>query len=220
MPFHAQAGSGACARTDEQAAEDRERSTRRSRGRLRRYAVHNRLSRLVTVTYRRPVYEFDRMRLDVAQFERRLRGAYPGVAYQFTYELHPGGHGWHVHGGLSQFIPQARLVALWGHGFVWVFKVRARQFGAVGGGREMARRVAVYLSKYIGKASEVIPAGRQRYSVRQGFQPLCRRVFLGSPDDVCRSMLVELGGEVPSYVWSSSGSPEWNGPPAEFVAFG
>ena len=208
------------------AAEDHERSIRRSRGRLRRYAVHNRLGRLVSLTYAGTgCHDFDRMRADVALFERRLREAFPALAFEFTYELHPGGHGWHVHGGVSARIPQARLAALWGHGFADIRMIRlngGRRFpGRAGGtGREMCRRVAVYLSKYVGKEAEGIPAGRQRYSVRQGFQPVCRRVFLGCPDDVARAMLVALGGEVPSYVWSSSGAPEWIGPPAEYVAFG
>lgn len=206
-------------------AEDQERSIRRSRGRLRRFAVHNRLARLVSLTYRgRGCHDFNRMRDDVALFERRLREAFPALAFVFTYELHPGGHGWHVHGGVSSSVAQARLESLWGHGFVDIRMVRvggSRRFPGrpAGTGREGCRRVAVYLSKYVGKDAEGIPAGRQRYSVRQGFQPGCRRVFLGCPDDVVRSILVELGGEVPSYAWSSSGSPLWVGPPAEYLAF-
>lgn len=207
-------------------AEDHERSIRRSRGRLRRFAVHNRLARLVSLTYRgRGCHDFDRMRADVALFERRLREAFPALAFVFTYELHPGGHGWHVHGGVSKGVPVARLAALWGHGFVDIRMVRvggSRGFPGrpAGTGRAGCRRVAVYLSKYVGKDAEGIPAGRQRYSVRQGFQPGCRRVFLGSPEEVLRAILVELGGEVPSYAWSSSGAPAWVGPPAEYVAFG
>ena len=55
----------------------------------------------------------------VAEFARRLRiDLGTSVAYWYSPELHPGGHGWHVNLFIAGRLDHARVGELWGHGFV------------------------------------------------------------------------------------------------------
>jgi hypothetical protein len=194
---------------------DRERSLRRTRGRLRRYSSANRFDRLVTLTNRDVCLDFDVFTRRLAAFERRLRQRHPEMPWAFSYELHPEGHGWHAHGGLPWWVAHAELAALWGHGFVHIRRFKGRT--GTRPGLDAARQVGRYIAKYAGKDNEAIPPGRQRYRVRHGYQPEAVRVYLGHPEDVPGALAWLLEDE-PSYRWSSSGSPEWTGPPAWFVS--
>lgn len=192
-----------------------DRNDRRARGKVRRYAVTNGLTRLLTVTYKPPQpVEVIRVVRDAAQFERRLREAYPALVWVRTLERHASG-ALHLHYGMSEYVRKERLARLWGHGFVDVRRIRSNRPGR----REAARSVARYLSKYVTKdAARGI--GGHRYEVRQGYQPVAVRAAAWSVDEGWRTLVGLAGGEVPAYEWSSSGEPDWNGPPVRFLSWG
>lgn len=194
------------------------RSIRRSRAALRRYAAANRLRILATLTYAgEGVHGFDRLRADVAYFERRFRAAYPRTAFALAFELHPGGHGWHVHMAVPSYVPKDRLARLWGHGFVDIREVRGRT--GTRPGRDAARRVARYLAKYVAKDGAAIPPGRQRYAVRSGFQPRCEVVEVGEAAALEGAYAWLIGEGDPAYVWASMGDADWTGPPVIYAAW-
>jgi hypothetical protein len=116
---------------------------------------------------------------------------------------------------MSEYVRKERLARLWGHGFVDVRRIRSNRPGR----REAARSVARYLSKYVTKdAARGI--GGHRYEVRQGYQPVAVRAAAWSVDEGWRTLVGLAGGEVPAYEWSSSGEPDWNGPPVRFLSWG
>jgi hypothetical protein len=195
-----------------EAAEPRADSRRRSRGRLRRYVVSNRLSRLATFTYAEGVHDRARVVADWRGFSRRLEREVPGVVWARALELHPGGHGFHVHVALGGFIPKPLLARLWGHGFVDVRKVRSRR-----GGREDARTAAAYISKYVAK-DPIAGPGEHSYEVRQGFQPVAVRAWFDSREAACSGLVRASGGRL-SYRWDSDADPRWRGPPVVFAGW-
>lgn len=196
------------------ADDHRERAARRARGRVRRYALANGCSRLLTLTYRPPQpTDPDVVLRDVQAFQRRLGAAYPRVAWVRVFERHRSG-ALHVHLIASAPIRKAHLAALWGHGFV-----DGRRLGKPGqGGRDRARAGARYAAKYIGKGS-VAGFGRHSYEVREGFQPVAVRVREWTGTEAWTAAVRLAGGEVPKYEWSSSSIEAWRGPPAVFLAW-
>lgn len=186
---------------------------RRARARARRFIVANGLNRLLTVTYAPPQpTDVGVVLADCARFERRLRQRLPGVVWARALERHESG-AIHVHYALSGYVSKELLARLWGRGFVDVRKIRAAQQG----GRESARAAARYVTKYISKAPTRAQGGH-RYEVRQGFQPEEVRLAAWSSGEAVRA-LVEAFGAPPSYEWTSSGDPDWNGPPVRYLAF-
>jgi hypothetical protein len=198
----------------DQPDEHLERSLRRSRGRVRRYAVHNGCSRLLTLTYAPPQPTDARVVLrDVQAFQRALGAAYPALAWVRVFERHKSG-ALHVHVIASGPVPKGRLARLWGHGFVDV-----RRLGRPGeSARAMARAGARYAAKYIGKGA-IAESGDHRYEVRQGFQPEAVRVRGWTDSEVWTDLVRAMGGELPAYEWESSTATDWRGPPVRFLAW-
>ncbi len=205
-------------------AADPERSAadaaRRARGMVRRYCAANRLNRLGTLTYagtgnHRPAA----LRVDLADFFRRLRGA---VGEHFPYlwapEWHPGGHGLHAHFAVGQFIPRGSIERAWGRGFIHITLLGDLPVGA--GTLGEARLAARYLAKYVGKdlAAGGQPSGLHRYEVAQGFQP--RKVSIGgtSADDVIEWAETYMGAPA-ERVWRSRDEEAWDGPPALWASW-
>lgn len=65
-----------------------------------------------------------------------------GVKYVMNYELHPGGHGWHIHAVFNRFIPLRKIME----------KLRIYCFGRVDVRRVNTPDVAEYLTKHCLKA--------------------------------------------------------------------
>jgi hypothetical protein len=151
---------------------------------------------------------------DVARFRRRLRAQHPGVALLTAYELHPGGHGWHVHVAMSGFVPKAKLATYWGQGFVDVRKFRSAESG-----REAMRSLGRYVAKYLSKDQEggERPTGSHAYEVTQGTQPQALRLSGLGWGGVYAGLSALLPGPV-VYQWDSESSPDWRGPPAAFLS--
>ena len=140
-------------------------------GRLRRYAVGNRLNRFGTLTYAVACTDPKQVSRDVGVFFRDLRQEIGRpFPYVWVREWHPGGHGLHVHFLVGRFIRQ-RLIRGFG----------AEASSTSGPGEQVrlgegaaaeARNAARYMAKYVRKAADEdrIP-GLHRYEVAQDFQP-------------------------------------------------
>lgn len=194
----------------------------RARTKVRRYCKANKLFRLVTLTYRRPVHDLAEAAADVAAFVKRLRGTHfngTRFAYCWVPERHKSG-ALHLHVAIPTFIPKDSIADVWGLGFV---DVRRLGKGHVSQ-EEMAHRAASYLAKYVGKTFETETEGgrgRHRYEVGQGFQPAKVSMVLQGEPAMLTGVVAGawFEGEKPCYVWSSDDAPDWSGPPIRVIFF-
>jgi hypothetical protein len=191
-----------------------ERAERRARGKVRRFAVDNATTRLLTITRADQTHD-PRVMLDaLAEFQRRLRERYPRLVWVRALERHKSG-AIHAHYAISHRLDHATVARLWGHGFVWLSpKTRTKR-----GGREDARVTARYVAKYVGKAAARQGAGAHRYEVRQGFQPATLEFWADDLEDARAIGSAVMGYGDPTYAWTSSGQADWTGPPAAFLSW-
>jgi hypothetical protein len=192
-----------------------DRSLRRARTKIRRYCQANRLDTLWTFTYAKQGGERDRdvVQRQVAMFFRRMRLKYGPLPYVWALELHPGGHGWHVHVALRGFWPHAVLTEMWGHGIVEFSRRKHVGPGETGScsGARLAAYIAKSLAGYVAKELEA-GRGRHAYDVGQGFQPQVEDL-LGESDDGLRDLLVQrFGGQLWQAEWRSEDGEDWRGP--------
>lgn len=206
------------------AAPDLERSqqeaARRARGKLRRYCAANRLNRFATLTYAGAgCFDPRQLRADVAEFFRGLRRELGGrpLPYAWAPELHPGGHGFHVHFAVARYVRQSLIRDVWARGIVHIKLIGDLPVGS--GALEEARLAAGYLAKYVSKSltDERVP-GLHRYEVAQGFQPRARPL-LGRSEEAVLAEACEAMGGAPSRVWRSGDQEGWRGPPAYWCAW-
>jgi len=195
-------------------------AARRARTKVRRYCAANRLNRLGTLTYAGPGNRDPAaLRLDLADFFRRLRGALrEPFPYLWAPEWHPGGHGLHAHFAVGRWIAQGDIKRAWGRGHVHIKQLGDLPVGS--GTLGEARLAARYLAKYVGKdlASGGQPSGLHRYEVAQGFQP--RAVTLdGSTADEVLVWAETIMGGTPEHVWRSRDEAAWDGPPAVWASW-
>jgi hypothetical protein len=221
------------------------RSAARSRSRLRRFVVSNRLTKMWVLTLAEGLDGED----GYGELVRRLGGFLRRVrrdffqgrpfAYLWSIEPHPEGHGWHANVLLPQrFIDKRQMQRCWGHGNVWFTdftKDRTDHFGrpingkpATGGSaaparcaRAGSRRAAGYVAKYVTKdfGRTDIGDNRHRYDVAQGFQPretASRHTTFSDARDTLRSHPAFLSIE---HRWSSEDVAGWPGWPCEAVWF-
>ena len=200
-----------------------DRSLRRARTKIRRYCQGNWLDTLWTFTYAKQGGEWDRdlVQLEVAAFFRRMRERYGPLPYVWALELHPGGHGWHVHVALRGFWPHDVLTSMWGHGIVEFS--RRKHNGPDETGGCLRARLAAYIAKSLaGYVSKELEAGRDRhaYDVGQGFQPKVER-WLGSSDEDLRDAFDQrFGGEIWQAEWRSEDAEDWHGPLVRWWVWG
>jgi hypothetical protein len=214
----ARPGQGSGGLTDD-AESSAEQNSARARRSVRRYCAANRLNRLGTLTYRGSgCHDPMRLRRDVGEFFRDLRGAVGGrrFPYLWTDEWHPGGHGLHVHFAAGRFIGRGALERCWTHGFVHIKLIGDLPTGS--GALAEARKAAFYLGKYVSKESDARPTGLHRYEVAQGFQPeKCQ--LTGRSEEEVTAQAVELMGAQPALIWRSSQAEKWLGPPAVWMSW-
>jgi hypothetical protein len=216
------ARTGALATVAPGLPEDRERASRRARGRVRRWCVSNGATYLLTLTYKgEGQHDWSRCMADVWLFRKHLRQWFPGfrLAVLTVPEWHPGGHGLHVHVATAEYVPKELLERCWSRdgsslGFVDNGERRRRR-----GGPQSPRRTAGYLAKYITKAHEGSerPQGSHAYEVTQGSQPRVYRVSglgYGTVEAAVWALLGAEGG----YTWYSEGVEGWRGPPTAFLS--
>ncbi len=196
----------------------RQESERRAKTAVRRYATANRLNRLFTFTYRgEGQHDYKELCSDMNAFVKRLRYRFKNKAFPYVWvaELHPGGHGWHVHMCIGRYVLKATLAEVWGHGFVDAIEIKAK-----GDERRKYRVAASYVSKYVSKAMDTVP-NRQRYKVAEGFPPREQSDCVQAVGSVAVHHVSEFyfGGRTPKRVWCSSEvGDDWHGPPI-MVAF-
>lgn len=177
------------ARSPEQATRSREAATQRARSNVRRRCKHLQLCELVTLTYRENMGDRDRLMRDFDVFMKRLRRLVPDLHYVAVAERQKRG-AWHMHIAvprvLSHYAYRGHLVrsydllrSLW-RGIV----------GADNGNIDVARRrrvrgslrrLAAYLSKYIGKAfaDDTRPSHVKAFTASRGKLPQATLVRLG-----------------------------------------
>ena len=190
-------------------------ASRRARGKIRRYCAANGLNPLGTLTYAgEGCHDPRAVRADLGVFFKELRTRTgEAVPYVWVPQLHPGGHGWHVHFGVGRFIPRRAIEQAWGRGFVHIKLLSDLPVGS--GTRSEARLTARYLAGYAGRDldEQSRPAGLHRYEVAQGFQPEKLLVYGESADDVIERASGYMRA-APERVWLSSSVEGWRGPPA------
>jgi len=205
-------GSGDPARSKAEAG-------RRAKTKVRRYCASNRLNRLGTLTYAgRGCHDPKKIRADAGQFFRNLREHLGGTAlpYLWVPEVHPGGHGLHLHFAVARFIKRSVIADAWGHGFVHIKLLGDLPVGS--GQLEQSRLAARYLAKYVTKDVGQDWAGLHRYEVGQGFQP--KRVsFTAATGLEALSKMSAQMSRRPEYVWWSSTVEDWQGPPAVWASW-
>jgi hypothetical protein len=200
----------------------------RAKVRVRRYCVSNRLNRLVTLTYAGAgCYDADQVAKDVHAFMVRLRSEMKlapkeRFPYLWVRELHPGGHGYHVHMIVGRFIHYDLIERAWGLGQTNVRKIRPQE--APGrpssqGHRAVARSAAAYVQKYVAKSFQdepTVPKGSHRYDCGQGFQIVASRQSVHvTLQHVWRWVAEQMDGELPTIRLSSDvWGPDYPGPPS------
>jgi hypothetical protein len=175
---------------------------------VRRVAVEHRMCRLVTLTYRGAgVHDRRRAVADVQQFVKRLRRRCPRVRYLWVLELHPGGHGWHVHMLTDRYISKSLLADTWGLGFVDARMIR-------GSGPTAAKNAGRYAAKYVAKDA-LTAQGRepraQRYGRSEGLGITELKEYFGTPAFARAQVELELGRKLDWY--ECSAAKDWTGPP-------
>lgn len=204
------------------AAADPERSriesAHRARAKVRRYCAANDLDHLGTLTYGPPGCGDARvMRAHLSEFFRDLRAALGGkpLPYLWVPERHKSGL-LHAHCAVGRYIRKSQLANVWGRGFVKMTYLKDMPVGSTK--KDVARRAAGYLSKYVSKTFDSSSAGLHRYEVAQGFQPrsvtLTGRTAADVLEQACDVMRAE-----PTVRWSSLDAPDWQGPPAVWFAW-
>lgn len=188
------------------------RSVRRTRQLIGDYAQEFRLCYMWTLTYRGAgQHDWTSMVKDVRRFQRRLKGAYPGLSYVVVPEWHPGGHGIHLHLAVGEFIPWQKMRLLWTDGD------RHPLAGSVNTprtakGKQSSGDVARYLAKYISKSiSEASISGKRFYRPHGQDVTLIRYRF-GTMVQARRFAIAFFDGEMPAQEWESTSMAEWDGP--------
>jgi hypothetical protein len=205
--------------------ECRRKAAARARTKTRRYCKANALFRLATLTYAIEAVDRAQVRADVRAFIKRLRAeCFDGELFAYVWVIEKGEKNGrlHLHLGIPKYVAHADLARIWGKGFVFIQKLGQKDRCSA---REMSVRAASYLSKYVGKSVEDTDgreAGEHRYEVGQGFQPAEEATWFPgtSAGEVCARLwsVYRMGGEVPSFVWSSDQLGEaWRAPPVRVL---
>lgn len=200
QPVFIRAGEGA------NSARSLQEAGRRARTAARRYIVANRCDKMITFTYAQACHDRDQFVADMHAFWLALRAALGGKPFPYLWvpEWHKS-HGLHAHAAVSQYIPFALILSLWGRGRVRIERMAGAPAGrSAGVVAERARICARYLAKYIGKAfdDERRVLGRHRYDIGQGFRPK-RIVFTADTRDGALAQACDYMGSRADTLWFS-----------------
>ena len=172
-------------------------------------------------------HDREKMRRDMEQFAREFRARFfaKGIVWLGVPELHPGGHGWHVHVAVSGFISYRKLNECWPHGHTETPKGPNGQPLA---GKIDATVTAMYLAKYVAKGlgDGRTHLGQHRYfRPKEGIEVTVENVTDGAIygfEEARRAAISYFEGEVPAFEWLSDDLPEeviWSGPPVAWLDF-
>lgn len=161
--------------------QNRERSARRARTKVRRLCKSRGLTSLLTLTYGENMLDRDRMARDFDVFIKRLRRVVPDAQYVCVFERQKRG-AWHAHIAvarvMSHYLHKGALVksydllrALWrgvigtDYGNCDVSKSRNRHIA------RSSAKLAAYMSKYIGKGFADLQLDGDSYRASGGALP-------------------------------------------------
>lgn len=193
---------------------DRERSeaeaVRRASTTIRRLCTEHGLRRMWTLTCSEEWATHDRavVRGYVRRLAERL-SKLNVVAWVAVGELHPGGHGWHVHLVIDRWLPKHVIAAAWGRGFV-----DARYIRSSDGDRAGSRRAAHYVAKYVSKDAESDDRrmGDHRYWRAQGMA-IAEVSCEATNEELAHLLDLVRAGAPVVWSWDSTTDDEWRGPP-------
>ncbi len=139
----------------------RAEALRRAKTTVRRYCKEHQLRYMWTLTYRGAgEHDIAVVRRHVGKMLAKVVKDRNGKRFPYLWvpELHPGGHGVHVHMAVPFFYKHSNLIKAWGRGHVVCTDMKSKgACGMVG-----YNRAATYLSKCLGKAFEETSFGRHR----------------------------------------------------------
>ncbi len=198
--------------------ERQAQNERRAHGRalkdVRQFCVRWGLTKMWTFTFKTAQWDKRQVKSYMNEFLMRWRVLNGGKPFPYLYviELHPKGHGYHVHvavpGGM--FTDFFKLRRIWGHGRIR-FDKNTRHSGE---SRNDARRLALYLSKYLGKdMNEDHSKGEHRYEPAQGFDVQTIRRWFATFREAEDFLRFRVAGENFVQVWSDYELENWLGPP-------
>lgn len=183
-------------------ADNRERSVRRAKTKVRRLIKAKNLNTMLTLTYRENMTDRARMQRDFDVFMKRVRRIFPGFQYVCVFERQKRG-AWHahiaVHRLLSHYVVKGVMVksydllrtvwrAVVGEGNVDVSKAVRRR-------RCSVAKLAGYLSKYISKGFDECEGGDSyRASGKRLPPPLIVRSSYTNLADACSDLFDLLAG--------------------------
>ncbi len=195
-------------------AQNEKRAHRRAVKSVRQYCVRWGLTKMWTFTFKEAQWDKNQVKAHMNSFLMRWRTLNGGKAFPYLYvlELHPKGHGYHVHvavpGGM--FTDFFQLRRTWGHGRIR-FDENNRHSGE---SRNDARRLAVYLSKYLAKDLNGDHVhGEHRYEPAQGFDVQTTRRWFTTFREAVEYLSHRVTGERFVEVWSDYEVEGWPGPP-------
>lgn len=206
---------------DELDAENEARSVRRSRSEIRRMCRQFKLCRMWTLTYAgEGCHDRTQLVRHLETFAREMKARWPEVVWLAVPELHPGGHGWHVHVAVSEFIHWRAFNAAWPHGQT---ESPRGPDGKRLAGKIDASVTASYLGKYVAKS---LGEGRTHLGQHRYFRPKGVEVEVDelrgrilAYDDARAVAIAYFGGVPPAYEWTSDEQEDWPGPPVGYLDF-
>lgn len=223
--------------TEEQRAERNwDRANSRAFAESRRYFVGNRLRFMWVLTFTGAGLQGAEGReacmRAVQNFVRRFRRQFGDMAYWYSPELHPSGHGWHVNFFVPKRLAHAEMAQTWSSrptgveevetGHLWVSDKtkdpRVRRLGL--SFAPALRLAALYACKYAAKdwSPEQIPPGGRRFCAAEGFKPSKECVAVESFEEGVQAA-VERFGSPPTSIWRSWEEPDWDGPNVVVLKF-
>jgi hypothetical protein len=195
-------------------AQNEKRAHQRAVKTVRQFCVRWSLTKMWTFTFKDEQWDRGEVKAYMNEFLIRWRILNGGKPFPYLYvlELHPEGHGYHVHvavpGGFFTDFFQLRRV--WGHGRIR-FDANNRHSGE---SRNDARRLATYLSKYLSKdLGGDHQRGEHRYEPAQGFEVQTTRRWFPTFRAAVSFLRYGVAGETFVEVWSDYEIDAWLGPP-------
>lgn len=191
----------------------RKEAQKRAAKQVRRWCVHARLDRLLTLTIAEATGLEDRPRVMrmVRRFFLAARVRYPRLRYLYVLELHPGGHGYHIHVAVSEWLDPVVVRECWTHGFIDVRRIKTKSRGSL---LEQARHCARYVAKYACKSEdEGRGLGGHRYERSQGTPIPEIRIECDSWSAAEAWLRSKIRRPI-VWTWSSlEAGDDWHGPP-------
>jgi hypothetical protein len=199
-----------------------QRAVRRARSMIRRICREFNLHRMWTMTYRGAgCHDRAQMVRDMERFARDVKEQLPDVVWLAVPEIHPGGHGWHVHCAVSEYVHWRRFNRCWPHGETESPRGPDGQRLA---GRIDCTATAIYLSKYVAKS---LGEGREYLGQHRYFRPKGIEVtsedsgatVIYGYDDARKVAIAYFGGLVPEVELESDQLKDHDGPPFAWLDF-